>query len=298
LTAEDAKQPAIVRATALGLMASYLSAQSMSTIQTALRDADPLVRRAAAESAAALQPQSRVALLAPLLSDPVRTVRMQTLDALLEVPRAELPSSAQQPFDAAIAEHRRIELANADRAESQVNLGSLEARLGNVSAAHKAYSTAIELEPSFIPSYVNLADLYRSQGQEDKVEATLRQGITVQPRVAELHHALGLALVRQKRLPEAEKELAFATELQPENARYAYVYAIALHGRGDVKGAVRTLTAAQQRHPGNRELVTALFQYSIESGDTAAARHWANQLAVLFPDDPQVKQLMQQLGGP
>jgi len=298
LTAEDAKQPAIVRATALGLMASYLSAQSMSTIQTALRDADPLVRRAAAESAAALQPQSRVALLAPLLSDPVRTVRMQTLDALLEVPRAELPSSAQQPFDAAIAEHRRIELANADRAESQVNLGSLEARLGNVSAAHKAYSTAIELEPSFIPSYVNLADLYRSQGQEDKVEAMLRQGITVQPRVAELHHALGLALVRQKRLPEAEKELAFATELQPENARYAYVYAIALHGRGDVKGAVRTLTAAQQRHPGNRELVTALFQYSIESGETAAARHWANQLAVLFPDDPQVKQLMQQLGGP
>jgi predicted CXXCH cytochrome family protein len=297
LTAEDAGQPAIVRATALDLMASYLSAKSVTTIQSALQDADPLVRRAGAESAATLAAQSRVALLTPLLADPVRTVRMQTLDALLDVPRPELSTAAQQSLDSAIAEHRRIELANADRAESQVNLGSLEARLGNLPAAQKAYSTAIELEPSFIPAYINLADLYRVQGQEDQAEATLRQGIKIQPRVADLHHVLGLALVRQKRLPEAEKELALAAELQPQNARYAYVHAIALHARGDVKGAIKVLTTTQQRHPANREVVTALFQYSLENGDMAGARRWAQQLAVLFPDDPQVQQLMQQLGG-
>jgi len=297
LTAEDAGQPPIVRATALDLMASYLSAKSVSTIQSALQDADPLVRRAAAGSAATLAPQSRVALLTPLLGDPVRTVRMQTLDALLDVPRAELSKAAQQSLDSAVAEHRRIELANADRAESQVNMGSLEARLGNLPAAHTAYATAIELEPSFIPAYINVADLYRTEGREDQAEATLRQGIKIQPRIAELHHVLGLALVRQQRLPEAQKELALAAELQPKNARYAYVYAVALHARGDVKGAIRVLTAAQQRHPASREIATALFQYSMDNGDMEGARRWAQQLAVLFPDDPQVQQLMQQLGG-
>ncbi|HZF27394.1 MAG TPA: tetratricopeptide repeat protein [Steroidobacteraceae bacterium] len=297
LTAEAAGQPAIVRATALSLMASYLSAQSATTIQNSLRDSDALVRRAATESAVGLEPTNRIAAVAPLLRDPVRTVRLQALDDLLDVPRAQLSPADQQSFDAVIAEHRAINLANADRAESQVNTGTFESRLGNVAAAQKAFATAMELEPSFVPSYVNLADLYRAQGQEAQAEATLRAGIKVEPRVAELHHALGLALVRQKRLPDAMKELALATQLQPESVRYAYVFAIATHESGNLPGAIKILTAARQRHPASRELVTALFQYSLERGDVDGARHWAQELGKLFPDDQQVRQLIQQLGG-
>jgi predicted CXXCH cytochrome family protein len=296
LTAGDAGQPAIVRATALSLMASYLSAQTAGTIQSALRDSDALVRRAAAESAAGFEPSSRIAIVAPLLRDPVRTVRLQALDGLLDV-RSQLTPADQQSFDAVVAEHRRINLANADRAESQVNIGTLEARLGHVEAAQQAFSTAIELEPSFIPAYVNRADLYRAQGQEAQAEASLRAGIKIQPRVADLHHALGLALVRQHRLPEAMKELALAMQLQPDVERYAYVYAIAVHESGNLPGAIKILTAAQEQHPASRELVTALFQYSMEKGDTAGARRWAQELGKLFPGDPQVQQLIQQLGG-
>jgi len=296
LTAEDGGQPAIVRASALSLMASYLSAQTAGVIQSGLRDSDALVRRAATESAVGFDPASRIAVVAPLLRDPVRTVRLQALDDLLDA-RGQLTPTDQQSFDSVVAEHRRINLANADRAESQVNIGTLEGRLGNVAAAQKAFSTAIELEPSFIPAYVNMADLYRVQGQEAQAEASLREGIKVQPRVAELHHALGLALVRQRRLPEAMKELALATELQPDAERYAYVYAIATHESGDLPGAIRILTAAQKQHPASRELVTALFQYSLEKGDTAAARRWAQELGKLFPGDPEVQQLIQQLGG-
>ena len=297
LTAEDISQPAIVRATAFSLMAAYPDAQLVGALQKGLRDADALVRRGAAEAAGGVGSSDRIALLAPLLHDPVRTLRIVALGTLLGLPRSELASVDQQALDAAIRETRQINLANADRPESQVNLGSLEARLGNMRAAETAYQTAIGLEPSFVPAYINLADLYRMQGLEDKAEASLRRGIQLQPQVAGLHYALGLTLVRQKRLPDAVRELTRAAQLEPDEARYTYVHAIALNELGDTKGAVSLLADFEQRHPANREVLTALVQFSIQSGDTEGARRWARKLSELSPGDPQVRQLLEQLGG-
>jgi predicted Zn-dependent protease len=47
-----------------------------------------------------------------------------------------------------------------------------------------------------------------------------------------LHHALGLTLVRMKRTDEAIGELERAAALDPGNARFLYVYAVALHSTG------------------------------------------------------------------
>ena len=44
------------------------------------------------------------------------------------------------------------------------------------------------------------------------------------PDAAALHHSLGLSLVRQQRKADALRELKRATDLEPGNARYKYVY--------------------------------------------------------------------------
>jgi Flp pilus assembly protein TadD len=74
---------------------------------------------------------------------------------------------------------------------------------------------------------VNLADLRRLQGREPEAESTLREGLAVAPEAAALHHALGLSLVRQQRKSEALRELRRATELDPANQRFKYVYDVA-----------------------------------------------------------------------
>jgi Flp pilus assembly protein TadD len=56
----------------------------------------------------------------------------------------------------------------------------------------------------------------------------LREGLGAAPDSAILHHALGLALVRIKRTGDALSEFKRATALEPANARFAYVYDIAL----------------------------------------------------------------------
>jgi len=79
-----------------------------------------------------------------------------------------------------------------------------------------------------VPAWANFADLRRLQGREAEAEATLRDGLKLTPDAAALHHALGLSLVRQQRKAEALRELERATELEPGNPRYKYVYDIAV----------------------------------------------------------------------
>ncbi|MGH7785422.1 MAG: multiheme c-type cytochrome, partial [Candidatus Binatia bacterium] len=86
----DAQVPAIARASALELLASSLSPRALPALQAAARDPDPLVRRAAAQTAGALPPAERLGVALPLLSDPVRTVRLEALGSLLDAPGAGL----------------------------------------------------------------------------------------------------------------------------------------------------------------------------------------------------------------
>src|SRR5262249_11500557 len=85
-TADDHSIPSIARATAVAQLADSLSAASLPSLERATRDPDPMVRRAAAESLIVVDPRDRVALGAPLLRDPVRSVRIEALGALLDAP--------------------------------------------------------------------------------------------------------------------------------------------------------------------------------------------------------------------
>jgi predicted CXXCH cytochrome family protein len=291
----DSAVPGIARATAVSLLAPRLSPRSLPALQRAVGDGDPIVRRAATDALASLPPRERAALGMPLLRDPVRTVRLEALGSLVELPRDSLTGEQQSLLDGAVAEYRQAQAFNADRAEAHANLGVLERRLGNTEAAATAFETAIRLQPWFVPAYLYLADLRRDQGREADAEATLRKAVAAEPTSADAHHALGLALVRQKRSGEALAALAKAAGLAPDVPRYAYVHAVALHDGGDVAGAIVALTKAHERAPGSREIVVALAEYEAQAGNRDAARRWVRTLVQLAPDDPAARRLSEVL---
>jgi len=281
---DDAAVPAIARATALQALAAQSGPAAMQAVSRHTQDADDLIRLAAAESATALPPAERSAALLPLLPllhDERLTIRMAAVNGLLDFPRTTFTPEQLAELDAGIAEYRRVQAYNADRAEGQANLGQLEVRLGNAQAATAAYQSAIRINSAFVPAYVNLADLQAHQGNEAEAEKTLRRALTIEPESAVAHHALGLSLIRGKRLKEALPELQRAAALRPEEARYAYVYAVALHETGDVKGAIRTLKQAAGLHPTDRDILGALVQYAIKSGDNDTGAEYAVKLKAL-----------------
>jgi tetratricopeptide (TPR) repeat protein len=104
-----------------------------------------------------------------------------------------------------------------------------------------------------------------------------------------------LALVRLKRLDDALGELRRAAELAPEQPRYAYVYAVALHSAGRNSEAMTTLNESLARHPDDRDTLLALVSFSRDAGDPATALTYAEQLAQIAPADSNIANLVQDL---
>jgi tetratricopeptide (TPR) repeat protein len=203
----------------------------------------------------------RAERLAPLLADPVRLVRMAAARALAGAPEQRFLGGERAAFDRALAEWTAAQRFNADRPEAWLNLGALQATRGDPAGATASFGEALALDASFVEASVNLADVQRSAGDEAAAERTLRDALARNPQAAGAHHALGLALVRQRRLPEALLELAKADDLAPGEPRYAYVLAVARHDTRDVAGATATLERALARHPHDRDLAAALAAY-------------------------------------
>ena len=115
------------------------------------------------------------------------------------------------------------------------------------------------------------------------------------PRQADLHHALGLLLVRKGDKAAALPALSQAARLAPDNARYAYVHAIALNSAGKRSEALAVLGATHARHPDDVDVLNALVSINVEAGQHKAALGYARQLATLLPEDPSVRRLLADL---
>jgi Tfp pilus assembly protein PilF len=102
-------------------------------------------------------------------------------------------------------------------------------------------------------------------------------------------------LTRLKRPADALTELARAAELEPERARYAYVYAVGLHSAGRAGEAMTVLKEILARHPGDRETLLALISFSRDAGDVPTALAYAEQLAGITPGDRDVTALIKNL---
>jgi Flp pilus assembly protein TadD len=175
-------------------------------------------------------------------------------------------------------------------------MGLIHVDQGQFDRAEAAYRAALDLQPNFTQAAVNLADLYRIQGRDADGEKTLRHALAFDPGNAAAHHALGLLLVRQQRLPEALTALAEAARLGSDNPRYGYVYAVALNGAGQGERAIQTLETVLVTHPNDRDTLVALVAFQRDAGQLDAARTYARRLAALEPDDPEVRALLRQVG--
>lgn len=294
--ANDRAAPSIARATALAELAAYASPATFAAARGALAHPDPMVRIGALDALEAAPAQQVWPIVAPLLSDPVRGVRIRAALLLSAAPAASQPANDRAAFERAAAEFVAAQKLNADRPESRSGLGAFHARQGRAGEAEAEYKAALRLSPQYAPAYVNLADLYRQTGRNDEAATTLRAGLAAAPGNAALHHALGLALVRAKATPdEAIDALAKAADLAPDNARYGYVHGVALHSYGRLADAIAALRRVTERHPGDRETLAALVGFEQEAGDPAAALKHAELLSAIMPEDATLRRLIEEL---
>ena len=290
----DPQVPPIVRATAINLLSAQMDESDVELIAGSLRDTSPLVQLAAIEALQSVPVSLRVDLVQRFLSDSATALRTAAARVLLPA-REGLSVARRADLDAALAAYAASQRFNADRAESLLNLGNLEAESGALDAAEATYRLALERQPRFAPIYVNLADLYRRQGREREAEDLLRQGTELEPGEASLKHALGLSLVRSGRLDEALPRLREASEQGTAEPFYAYVYGVALHSSGAADAGLDELERTSERFPGYAPALFALATMHRDAGDLEAAREYARRLLDVSPGDAEARALATEL---
>jgi tetratricopeptide (TPR) repeat protein len=291
----EAGQPALAQASALARLGLLGGREAVDAARAGAKDSDPLLRRAAAGALGGVEERLRAELLAPLLDDPVRAVRMEAARALAGTAPDLYTQAQRDALARGLAEYTAGEQFNAERPESHLNLGLLHAAQRDPASAEAELRAALALDPRFVPAAVNLADLYRAGGRDAEGERVLRDAVRRVPQSAAGRHALGLLLVRQRRLADALPELEAAARLDPDTARYGFVYAVALHDAGRPGQALDALTRVLARRPHDREALAATVAYLYEQGRPRDALTYARRLAELDPGNQEVRRMVERL---
>jgi Tfp pilus assembly protein PilF len=291
----DQNQPEIARASGLLLLPRYATPASEAAIKAAIADPSALVRSAVPRALPPSPSRTVVQAVAPLLNDPVRAVRVETARALSGVDPNTMTADQRTAFEGAYRELVAAEMVDADRPEAHLNLGLLDLRRQLPAEAETEYRTALRLDPAFVPALANLADLDRMRGQDQQGADLLRKALLIEPNNADVRHSLGLLLVRQHDYADALVQLRQASELAPANARYAYVYAIALNSTGAADQAMALLERTHRQHPADTDVLVALVSIARDSGDPSTALRYARELSRLHPTDMQIRAMVLEL---
>jgi tetratricopeptide (TPR) repeat protein len=280
---EDPLQTTIVRATALRALAAYPPEPNLPAIRRALVDEEALLRHTAVEAVVAASPGVLVELLAPLLFDPVRAVRMRAATQLAGVSREILTE------EQAVARERELESYVAamrsmlDFASSGLNLGNLYDTRGDTETAEKYYRQAIEVDSLFFPAKINLAVMLSRQGEDREAESLLRDVVRDYPEQYDAAYSLSLLLVASGQRDEALTFLDQAARGLPGRSRVHYNRGLLLAQMGRDEDAEAALRHALSLEPASVDYLYALIDFLARRNRLEEALDLARQMIEAHP---------------
>ncbi len=234
----------IIRASALARMASSPDTNTLIAIARAVKHSDSHIRRGAIDGAINIKPAEKWRILSPLLTDKVLAVRSEAAMALAPL-WTKLSTEQKNVLQPALDDYLAIQAFNADRGYAHTNKAIVLGYQNKMPQAFAAYQQSIRIEPYFAPAYVNMAELYKRQGQDKQAIKVLKQGIDANPSDSSIAYNLGLAYIRAKDINKAQHHLQAAAELAKTNAHYYYVYALSL-AKNNVKLAEKNMQKAYE----------------------------------------------------
>jgi Tfp pilus assembly protein PilF len=291
--AGDPLYPVIVRATAMSLLSAYPGDETNRAYELALMDEEALIRRTAVDYLSASDSKRQTELLAAMLYDPVKAVRIEAARRLTEIPSPQLDENQNEIFKTTLLEFQQAMEYSADFAFGRYNLGNLYANLKKPELAIENYRGAIGIDYQFYPAKVNLAMLYNQMGQNDKAEILLREVVTAQPELYEVQYSLGLLLAEEKRYVEAARYLEAAARGMPDRSRVHYNLGLLLDYLGKDVQAESALQRALELEPANLEYLSAIAQYYLKREMYQEAKRIAEQIISRHPTNPLGPQLLE-----
>ena len=290
--AGDPLYPVIVRATALSLLAGYPGNETQQAMEIGLMDEEALIRRTAVTSIQPPNPERLARLLAPMLYDPVKTVRIEAATRLAGELTQYLDADQKALFQTVLKEYLGAMEYSADFAFARHNLANLYAKLERPEDAIRQYEEAIRIDDQFFPAKANLAVLYNQSGQNEQAEQLLKEALTANPELYDLAYSLGLLLVEMQQYGEALGYLEQASKGLPERPRTHYNLGLLYqHMNVDAK-AEAELRAALLIEPQNLDFQFGLADHYLQRGRFEDARPIVEDMVSMHPENPIGNQML------
>ena len=280
---EDPLNAPIVRATALRALAAYPPERNVPVIRRALFDEEALLRHTAVEAVVAASPGVLVELLAPLLFDPVRAVRMRAATQLAGVSQEFLTAEQTTALDRELESYISAMRSMLDFASSGLNLGNLYDAKGDTATAEKYYRQAIEVDSLFFPAKINLAVVLSRQGEDREAESLLRDVVTAYPEQYDAAYSLSLLLAASGRRDEALAYLDQAAEGLPGRSRIHYNRGLLLAQMGRGEDAEAALNRALSLEPDSIDYLYALIDFYARRDRLEEALELARRMVEAHP---------------
>ena len=280
----DQLLPEIQRASAITQQAALEGGTSEERLQALLASDEPLVLLAAVASATNLPLAQREKLLMPLLTHELRALRVAAANQL----RDSKPGSAA-PLKSALIEADLADDLSSWRGEGALNKALHLERQGKSSetrgemnaGAIAAYQHAIKVDPYFEPSYVNLAELFRRQGETGREQSLYTSALRALPNSSLLRYSYALHLVRQKKPAEALVETTKALAIDAQNQSNAYLHLL-LHERlGKTELGVQWLRTHLEDHGQSPQVLALGAKQARATGDATSLRLFTQALQSL-----------------
>ena len=293
--AADRGRPAIVRASAINLLATRLDEEVGQALAVHLEDSEPLVRNAAVAALKTAPSAIRGTLVAPRMNDASRSVRLAAARATIDIPLTGLTTEERRIVEQVRADLLSTMLSLADYPETQMQIGGLALTLRNLRAADAAFREAARMDPQQLDAWMSRARISLTQGNPQRASAILEQALGENPGSALLRQSRANVLIQLGALNAALEELNEAERLKPDEPSILVDIATIYTLRGENEKALESLKAALVKGADGPDVLDLLAVTNRRLGRFEEARGFARELARRFPQykrRPEVEELL------
>ena len=167
-------------------------------------------------------------------------------------------------------------------------LGYLYTETDQPEKAISAYLKAVELDPSEVNLYYNLADLYERTNQKERSDYFLGKAVGLKKEDLDGRLKLAESLAEKGRLEDAEKHLSEILKKNPKSVRALLLSIKIMEKRGDKKTLKKLYKNLVPLDPNNETIIYNLGVLEYETGQFEQSRPYFERLGSYHKKDSEI----------
>jgi tetratricopeptide (TPR) repeat protein len=266
----------------------------MTTLLAAARDPSPLVRGAAVRTLGLIPTTESVQALVEATGDDYRLVRVRSAAGIAAVQRMTVPPAYEARIKKAKDEYLVSLTARPDQWTSHYNMGNYLLERGETKKAVASYQVALKLDPKAILPMVNTSIAYARMGENEKAERSLQKALKQVPDNAAANFNMGLLKAEKRDFQAAERYLKIAFKSDPQMAQTAYNLCI-ITAKDRISEALTWCKKASDLRPQDPKYAYTLAFYLDRKGERAEAVRILEGLVEKYPQYKDAKMLLKDI---